>query len=155
MTPEERQGQYIEIEIIRGMAKWVHDELKKKYPDIEINVRSYGYKVCPVLEIGLNISDTRTAFIILRQYGSNSIVVERYQMVNMSETMQPDEIAEMHDFNDAPRRTGTVESWHSEGTFEIADPKSFDKILNIAETQFRVANRLDWGNHMGDGSCLR
>jgi hypothetical protein len=143
VTPEERQEQYIEI--IRGMAKWVHDELKKKYPDIEINVRSYGYKNFPVLEIGLNISDTRTAFILLRQYGSNSIAVERYQMVNMSETMQPDEIAERHrvgvdDFN-APRRTGTVEAWHSEGTFEIADPKSFDKILNIAETQFRVANQ--------------
>ena len=152
MTPEERQEQYIEI--IRGMAKWVHDELKKKYPDIEMNVRSYGYKNFPVLEIGLNISDTRTAFILLRQYGSNSIAVERYQMVNMSETMQPDYI-EYYNFNDAPRRTGTVESWHSEGTFEIADPKSFDKILNIAETQFRVANRLDWGNHMGDGSCLR
>ena len=151
MTPEERQGQYIEIEIIRGMAKWVHDELKKKYPDIEMNVRSYGYKNFPVLEIGLNISDTRTAFILLRQYGSNSIAVERYQMVNMSETMQPDEIAEMHDFNDAPRRTGTVEAWHSEGTFEIADPKSFDKILNIAETQFRVANRLDWGNQDHNG----
>ena len=141
MTPEERQGQYIEIEIIRGMAKWVHDELKKKYPDIEINVRSYGYKVCPVLEIGLNISDTRTAFILLKQYGSNSISVERYQMVNMSETIQLDNFNLRDTLNDAPLRTGTVEAWHSEGTFEIADPKSFDKILNIAEIQFRVANQ--------------